>query len=305
MQWGQIKTIFILSFLVLDLFLLGQFLGKIEVDVQSANDNTTIKEQLDLEDIDYSSVPETSPEVSLMNGRRADFSQEDMKAIKGFKGITPEFVTDNLLYVQFDEAVPIEKGASGEEVLDKVEDVTIYSDQYSYWGWNKDLNVILFFQKSNDKTIYYNESGLLMYIVEDGAITGYYQTRLGNINIDKEKELSIPPIQAVYQLYDTGYITSGDKVTDMKIGYHSKIQPEPGEDSGVQVFAPTWKVTVNGEEDHFVNAREGTVVEIAEDEFVVDALKTIGVTTPITNQPEGTNGEEQSAEEQQNNDNNE
>ncbi|SDZ97100.1 Two-component signal transduction system YycFG, regulatory protein YycI [Thalassobacillus cyri] len=279
MQWGQIKTLFILCFLILDLFLLQQFLTKTDdAELEQLDENTSAAEQLNLENIDTSDIPEEQPPMAFINGRRADFSEEDLNALDAMEGIDPSLYNKNSLYVKFEEPIPVEAEDEGEEIMDKVEDFVLYDDQYSYWGKNDEHQVILFFQKNNNSTIYFNESGLLMFLVEEGEITGYYQTRLGDIEKESEKSELLQPIQAVYQLYDNGEITSEDKITDMVVGYHSQIQ---GDSNGIQVFAPTWKITVNNKDIHFVTATtEGRILEVNENEFITKALETAGIVSP-------------------------
>ncbi|MFG6118693.1 two-component system regulatory protein YycI [Thalassobacillus sp. B23F22_16] len=282
MQWGQIKTLFILSFLILDLFLLQQFLGKQDENLEQIEESTPAEEQLALENIDYSEIPEEQEDIAFINGSRAEFSEEDMAAIDSIEGISrPDFDNDNLLYVQFNDPISIEDDDSSEEIMDKVDDYIIYGDQYAYWGKNEEHDVLLFFQKNNNRTIYFNESGLLMFLVEDGSITGYYQTILGNIESENEKTELVQPISAVYQLYDNGDIVSGDKITDMVVGYHSKTKTNKEDPTGIQVFAPTWKITVNNEEIYFVNATEGKVLDIEEDEFILDTMETVEASIPL------------------------
>ncbi|WP_028784448.1 two-component system regulatory protein YycI [Thalassobacillus devorans] len=304
MQWGQIKTLFILSFLILDLFLLQQFLTKTDdTELEQLDENTSAAEQLSLENIDISDIPEEQPPMAFINGRRADFTEEDLKALEAMEGVDPQLDTQNpnSLYVKLKEPIPIGEEDDGEAIMAKAEDYVIYDDQYSYWGKNDEHDVILFFQKSNNSTIYFNESGLLMFLVENGEITGYYQTRLGDIEKESEKSELLQPVQAVYQLYDNGEISSEDKITDMIVGYHSQIQ---GDSNGIQVFAPTWKITVNNEDIHFVTATtEGRVVEVNENEFITKALQSAGIErTQDVNQAESVQEpESESAQETENN----
>ena len=59
----------------------------------------------------------------------------------------------------------------------------------------------------------------------------------------------------------------GDNVSAIEIGYYSRVTAE-----GIEVFAPTWKVTVNKERDHFVNAIEGLIYENNQADFLLDVV---------------------------------
>src|SRR5699024_1070849 len=56
---------------------------------------------------------------------------------------------------------------------------------------------------------------------------------------------------------------TGDEITKISIGYHTVVPLA----NGVQVFVPTWKITVNDEQYYFVNAIEGIVFPGDETEF--------------------------------------
>src|SRR5699024_3258245 len=64
-------------------------------------------------------------------------------------------------------------------------------------------------------------------------------------------------------------LSSGDNITRVNIGFHTRVPFE----SGVQVFAPIWKVDVNDEKNYFVNAIEGFIFSTEEQEFLEDVIE--------------------------------
>src|SRR5699024_4157797 len=69
----------------------------------------------------------------------------------------------------------------------------------------------------------------------------------------EEKRKLIEALQAVEVLYGVNQLNPGDEITQANLGFYTRTPFL----SGVQVFVPTWKVTVNDEKHYFVNALEG------------------------------------------------
>ena len=92
---------------------------------------------------------------------------------------------------------------------------------------------------------------------------------LGETEQIGEKRKLIKPIRAIETLYDdANELKSGDDITNVNIGFHTRVPFE----TGVQVFAPIWKVNVNSEKDYFVNAIEGFIFSTEEQEFLEDVI---------------------------------
>ncbi|GGF17796.1 hypothetical protein GCM10010954_15690 [Halobacillus andaensis] len=290
MQWGQIKTLFIFSFLVLDLFLLQQFLTKQEeaslgpvnesmYEESPAEDNVSISED----------VPEEAPEVNFLFASPSEFSETQLDRIGDLDGQEARVYGDQLLVSTFDD--PVEIGNDEDAVTDAVSEHVPFSDQYSYWGWNDTEDKILFFQTTNARTVYYNSAGVLMVNVENGEMTGYELTQLReNDGENNEQRDLLDPGDVIDILYESRDISSGDEITSMTVGYHSAASFEP-----TQVFAPIWKITVNDEEDLFLNAvtGDGQLLDLDEDEFIDDTSEYFEETIAENNQDVFTNEEDE------------
>ncbi|MFC7061086.1 two-component system regulatory protein YycI [Halobacillus seohaensis] len=266
MQWGQIKTLFILSFLILDLFLLQQFLTK-----QNDSELETVQESMyedsptDGEITVADSVPDEAPEVSFLIASPSKFTESQLDRISNLSDQNVRVYEEELLISTLDE--PIDLGDDEESIVEVISEYVPFSSQYSYWGWNEEEDKILLFQTNNSRTIYYNPAGVLTVDVEDGAMTGYQVSQLGVTESEEDEQLRdlLDPSEVIGILYDNQSISTGDEITNMTVGYHSAAGSDP-----TQVFAPTWKVTVNSEEDYFVNAvtAEGRIIDIEESEFI-------------------------------------
>ncbi|HLR68751.1 two-component system regulatory protein YycI [Virgibacillus alimentarius] len=271
MQWSQIKTLFILCFLVLDVYLLFQFFDKqsqSNIGVLERQDSP-IEEQLESEDIKINSLPEKVSDESFLSVKPKSFSTDDLKKVEGFKNQEPLSVDKNFIISEFEDPVPISPGDSEEKIEETVKKSIIYPKEYTFWDWNKDLNVLFFFQEKKERPIYFNQNGMvLVFLNDDNEMIYYTQTMLGDAEPRAEKKTLIKPIKAIETLYKANTLNAGDEITKVNIGFHTRVPLA----NGVQVFVPTWKVTVNEEKNYFVNAIEGFVFSSDENSFISDVL---------------------------------
>lgn len=295
MQWGQIKLLFILSFLILDLFLLQQFLSKQAEDELGQISTVAESVETDLQENDITvaedAIPDNLPEASeIVSKSNSAFSEEIMSQIEDIDDSNQQIELDEdrqVVKVTLDEPIEVTE----DTLQDEVDSLIPFSSQYSYWGWNEEEGAAMFFQAVANQTVYFNKGGLLLVNIEDSEITGYVASLLSfsdeesNVNEFNQSDVNLEPLNAIRTLLDNGYIQPGDEVTSMDIGYHTSFDLAPGEENGSQVFTSTWKVTVNGERNHFVYSLYGTVIEnIDEASFISDIKRTYNFEDPKSEQ---------------------
>ncbi|GGD02415.1 two-component system regulatory protein YycI [Pontibacillus salipaludis] len=272
MQWGQIKTLFILCFLVLDFFLVYQFINKTEQSQLGVLPDTSIEEQLEAEDIQLQNVPENPPKKTYISAKRYDFKEEDLETLEENDNQNPE-VYGNILISEFKEPVDIDLEADESKISSIVKDEILFRDEYQYWGYNERWNVLIFFQLREGDPIYYNQNGVVLAFLneEKDGISRFTQTHLDEIKNTGEEQDLIKPIQAISTLFDKNKLYSDDTVTKFDIGYYTLVQVPL--QNGVQVFSPTWNIHVNEESNYFVNGLEGQYISKDEDEFVNEFIQ--------------------------------
>lgn len=273
MHWGQIKSILILSFFILDVYLFAQFLEKKEqADIGVLEQQlSTVEEQLQDDSITFSDLPEETHEETFISVEQQRFSNRDLKRDKPKVQQEPHIIGGTMIVSELKDPEKI-KNVTSDNALDVFNDAVYYADEYDYWGWNETYNVALFFQNKLDRPIYFNQNGLVMAILNDkDEIVSYVQTMLGEEESLADKRQLIEPLTAIEKVYENGELYPNDDITKVNIGFHTRVPFE----SGVQVFAPTWKVNVNEEKDYFVNAIEGFMFSTEEEEFIEEVIKHI------------------------------
>ncbi|MBB6454451.1 regulatory protein YycI of two-component signal transduction system YycFG [Salirhabdus euzebyi] len=269
MQWGQIKTIFIICFLILDIYLITQVLAKESEPGELFNPETTsIREELEEKNINIENIPESSKKATYISASWHSFTEEELQTIKNQTVMN----AGDMIIADFNEPIVLSEDITVEEVTRKVTENILYSDKYVFWGWDEEKNIMLFFQQHNGQPIYYNKGGMLyIQLNEENEMVSYGQTMLEEITLQSEETDVSKPIEAVEVLLENNKIFSGDHISSMELGYHTFFPF----DNGVQVFVPTWKVIVNNNQTHFINAMEGQIISKDEDEFITEIQQSI------------------------------
>src|SRR5699024_6381176 len=143
MHWGQIKTLLILSFFVLDVYLFMQFMDKKEeADIAILEEQTsTIEDQLKSEDISVENLP-----------KEDDLEDESLENKQD-----PTIYKYNMIASKLDKPIKIKENASTDTLTEILEETVFYPEEYTFWNWNRDANIIIFFQNKMDRPVYYNQ----------------------------------------------------------------------------------------------------------------------------------------------------
>lgn len=271
MHWGQIKTLLILSFLILDVYLFVQFMEKkAEADIGILEQQTSsIEEQLADDKITYQKLPEQEYEETFISVKQKVFTEEDLKAQRKSIAQDSYILNNTFIASKVEDKVQIKETATTEQITEIFHNLVYFDEEYVFWNWNKEENVLIFFQNKLERPVYYNQNGLvLLYLNEKNEVSFYTQTMLGDAEPLAEKRKLMKPMQAVETLYRANELHPGDHIDNVKIGFHTRVPFE----SGVQVFVPIWRVKVNEEKHYFINAIEGFTFSTEEGEFLTEVI---------------------------------
>lgn len=274
MQWGQIKTLLILSFLVLDIYLLVQFTEKQEQADLSVLEHTesTIEDQLEAENIKIPNLSTKQYKETFISVEPKLITNGELKKLEELKNQDSEVIQSKLIISKLDKPVKVPEKASKDTMNNLLEDLTLFPEEYSFWEQNEAGNILIYFQQKLDRPIYYNQNALLLLFLNDkNEITYYTQSVLGEHEQNKDTKDLIPSMRAIETLYDSDKLKSNDEVTSVEMGFHTRVPL----DNGVQVFAPTWKVDINDDSHYFVNAIEEVIFGSEHEKFLKEALMNI------------------------------
>jgi regulatory protein YycI of two-component signal transduction system YycFG len=252
LDWSKTKTIFIITFLILDIFLAYQFIEKRNSSQLDVILETTIEEQLEANGITYVEPPKEITKAAYLSGKSKVFTDEEVKKLPNQK---VAISNQPVLKVSFINPIPLSNPKDQYFLNDFIKRNIISGENYSFWKFDKKEKEILFFQKYNGKVIYKNASSMLvLHLNENNEIISYEQTLLNDLE-EYEKQEIVPAIKAIETLYKKNHLNPGDHVTNIELGYYALVRF-----TASQVLTPTWRIVVNGKEDYYVNAFEGQVI---------------------------------------------
>lgn len=259
LDWSKTKTIFIIVFSILNIFLFSLYFNKYNEarDMEVPNE-TLIEDRLFLDNITVPTVEVGIQEASYVSGNVHNFSEEEIESLSDQ---TIEEKNGSTLISSFDEPLPITEVNTLEKL---VNDHILHGNSYGLWKIDEENNEAIFFQKVNNRFVYYNQNAkVTVYWNEDHELVRYEQTILDNLEDYNESKNLFTSMQAIKILYSRGLLKPDSTVKDIKLGYSRLIQLT--ETQVLQVFAPTWHIEVELSdgtmEEYFVNAVEGRIIE--------------------------------------------
>lgn len=257
MDWSRTKTIFIVTFFILDLFLGYQLYQK-----QSENkfeymseSSVKIEDQLAKSNITYEELPEAPKALSHVIGETYVFSTEDVDNLISDDASIKISEDDIRLHVTFEEPrATIEAETESKSLLSYH---ALFHEDYVFAEHLSDKNnSLVYIQTYDGRPIYQKEDSangqITVHLDENNDITGFSQTYLVTTEEGKEQEI-LSAIKAINQLFNNNKLKDDDKITQIELGYYSLIKGK------VQVLAPTWFIEVNGERHYYVNAINGLI----------------------------------------------
>lgn len=260
MDWARTKTIFIIVFSILNIFLFSVYLNQ-QDQAQNVEVITklSVVETLKLDNITYGEIPEGDFDSSYISADIVKFSDEM------FEGLVPQATTiidQTIVRSVLDQPIPIFDEKEGEMSLDRFLKEAVYmGEQFGIWSVDIEDEFVLLFQEVVDESIYFNPSAhLKIYFNENGEAYKYEQRMLeGFLSYNKKKDL-ISPFEAISTLLTHNQLKPNSSIESVALGYSTLVQVTEN-----QVLAPTWHIRVLTEEgeieDHFVNAVERKMIQ--------------------------------------------
>jgi regulatory protein YycI of two-component signal transduction system YycFG len=292
LDWKKTKNIFILTFLVLNLFLGYQLYQKNDINNISMLSQQPLEEILEINGIDYKDkIPKYKPEQTLISAQRYSFTEEESSLKSKDIIMDKEKSTAITLYYSLKQPLDLPKKDSNDlvETLSKfLEDNVSRGTEYSFFQWDKKENIIWFNQIYLNKSIFYDPgnfenpenskdtkdskdpkyskwdfsgpNGMIKFYLDDkGRLTKFTQTYLNIMRQGASQEI-LSPEKALGRLLDTGHLKD-DKVKDIKLGYYSLVGV-----GDLQVYAPTWFIETEDDGQYLVNATDSSIQVLSGEE---------------------------------------
>jgi len=263
MDWSRIKTIFIITFLILDAYLLFQFMKIRDANQYEIKTETKFEDKLKLDEIKIDvELPKTQIKAQYLSAKPKIFTKEDTAKLKG--QIAAIDAQGTIMNVTFEKPVQLSDKFEPSELASLLKDSILNGDQYQFWKRDEEKGSITYFQQYDKVPLYENINGMLtFYYNEENQIVSYQQSYLEDIEKMAEKEEILAPLKAIETLYQKGELEPKTTITKVELGYSTLIQL-----TASQVLAPTWRFVIDDKESLFVNAFEGQIIEFNSEEKI-------------------------------------
>lgn len=265
LDWSRIKTIFIIAFLILDLYLAYEYYKLYNLHQYDYMSETTFESRLKAEEIQYPpNLPKNIKKESYISASPKTFSKEeiDKQLSSILKGQRVNISNGTTIEGYFEKPYKLNKTDETSELSLFLRKHIYLGEQYRFWEKDEDNHMIIFFQEYNGKMLYKNINGqLILYLNKNDEIVSYKQTILTDFKEFPEKETILQPLKVIEILYENGKLKFGDKITSIEEGYFTLVHL-----SSSQVMTPVWLTVVNGKENLFVNAIEGEIIQLHNEE---------------------------------------
>lgn len=264
MDWSKTKTIFIIVFSILNVFLYSVYINNYNEEQElEILGESNIENDLKNANISVGNLPVSTEKVTYVSGKINTFDNFDFDQVTRNQIIT---VSDNMI-IEGTMKKPEKLEALNEKTLTEFLKRTVFKgEEYRLWQINKSAREATFFQVMNDKTIFYNQSATIkVYWSEKEEITKYEQTMFGSLKAVGEKSMLIKPIQAIKTIFEKGYLKDHTTISFVNLGYSTLVPL-----TETQVLSPTWHIRAmvpdeNGrkkQQDFFVNAVDNQILDI-------------------------------------------
>ncbi|MFL8937461.1 two-component system regulatory protein YycI [Rossellomorea oryzaecorticis] len=267
MDWNKTKTIFIVVFLILNIFLLTIFIKKISEPEILADTGT--QQSLESVNITYPAdlaPPKEAVTETNISATSKKFTDSDKESLKNQE---VSILNETTLYSTLDEPYDLGEKLTEDDLKEKLKsflkEYAIDGDQYAFRGINNENLTISYNQTYEGRPLFHNGSAeIVLELNNENEIVSYKQTMMEDIKSFGKVSRVINPLESLQILADSGKIEPDSKVTSFEQGYSTEV---PFSDS--QVLTPTWHFVVEKKDKKqhlYFTAFEGDVIEFTKKE---------------------------------------
>ncbi|NMF12821.1 two-component system regulatory protein YycI [Bacillus altitudinis] len=252
MEWNKTKTIFILAFLVLDIFLGFQYFEKRSTDHFAIIEKTDTLEEMKADGIKYGNLSDEAKIGYRITAEKKQYTKKDVDGLadQKTKSTFPKTEKDDpvtLLEMTFNKPVALPKKDMKTAATNLVSQRLLDGKNYKLWSIDEESGEIIFFQTYKGKYIF--QEGLddtetigkiTLDVNDQNEVVSYRQSMVTSIN-EVRKETLVPALETVKDLYTQNMLSQNTTVKKVELGYYTQY---PG--ASTQVMVPVWRVEIEG-----------------------------------------------------------
>lgn len=212
MDWKLTKSLYIIVFLLMNIFLIYMYLSEYQEDVDEVSEAPDV---LETTDIDTSAIEEYEPvEMNSLTATVQDFTQGDDQPVNS---------DDTENSNQISEEFEIDELTMDLNSLERYKNEEVYrGDEYRYDEVMSTGTQMVFNQTYEGSPIFNHESARLLFSGEGNSAETLEQTRLSDL---EENEYTMPlearsPLECIENLYQMERISDEAEVLNAQLGYY-------------------------------------------------------------------------------------
>lgn len=257
MEWRKTLVIFVVVFMLLDVYLLFLLYMKQQENELDALSHTSFEDSLvergiTIDQANFKTFPKQAPYLS------AHYKQFSVKELKSLTKQKYQIVENNkVIRSEITDEVKAEE-PDFTMLKSYVSNNIYYGDSYQLATYDKAKNEIVFSQDYKANRFVFGEEAKLTFHYEKGYVKSYQQTLLTDITPLEGSNDLISPLQGFESLFQNNKVADKTTVLDVQLGYYIL-----GELESSNVYMPVWYYTVevNGQKSQLmVDAIEGQVL---------------------------------------------
>lgn len=264
MNFRKIEWIFVVAFVVLDIFLAYMFIQTSSGDSSktSSDTATTVIREMRDDNISFSN-PDTKEGTGYYiagnndSGLKADLSQLTEQ--------TTRIGTNGKLMSTLRTSVTVDSDHPQSDLDEFVKQSTniIHGTQYVYSSQLSSKGEYVYVQKVADGEILTGTGQLRLIVNKNNQLISYTQTYVNNVKTLREKAVTISEKKALVALYQYNQVSNNSRIVWSKLGYSRLIRLKDS-----SVYVPTWIFAVRSKNSsnlslHRINAFTGASMKTA------------------------------------------
>ncbi|EMG27401.1 hypothetical protein X560_2589 [Listeria fleischmannii 1991] len=261
MDWKKTEIIFIIAFLLLDIFLAVMLFNKQATNDPDKLGNDTLQEHLKTDNISYPKLSSKPVMGEIFTATQSAFSPKDIADLKD-QSIT---LTNNSSKIQSVLKTPViaNKEKETPELASFIKEKVYKGSSYQFWKYDEENNELIYNQVVKDNMVLFDDGGKLLFHLNDAnKVISYEQTYLGKQDDLQEKTNLMSEMDALEVIYQHGDLKTDSDVLNATFGYYTTVQLSSGD-----VYFPVWcfEVKHKKETNYFlVNAKDEQVINMNE-----------------------------------------
>lgn len=269
MDWSKAKTLLILTFLILNVYLVVQLMDRMiepRIVATTASGKTILKDR----EIDEKQLQSVSRDIGYLTAE-VDTGSLAPTSSSPIKDAITSVQNQVEWSVRLAKPAPLDPKAMRDAATAFVQSSINHGSDYTFWKFDNKHNEMTFVQTYKGQPLYstpeqsrednamIGPSLLVLQLNDDKEIVSYRQRHLNEVVRQAQDVTLLSASEAVIQLSEQGLFPASKRMTGHKLGYFCLVTEGT---KSVQILPPTWQIELDGEELYFVNAIDGGVQTI-------------------------------------------